>query len=109
METCQVFGLQIHSRLCTFPSMLIFVVGCLDGMRPTVVAGKKGNEITKKKIGQYSGAILVNTVVIHVDPDEPEFWTLSYNIYLPESVENSFGRMTIRDDLRGIYMRFQCR
>ena len=84
VETCQAFGEGLENQPWTFPSMLMSVVGCLDGMRQIIVVGKKEEEMTKKFIQNIWGRFMVNSMVIHVDPEEPEEWILSMNDVLQE-------------------------
>lgn len=84
VETCQAFGEELQSQPWTFPSMLMSVVGCVDGMKQIVVVGKKEDEMTAMFLHNIWERILVNTVVIHVDPEKPEEWILSYNDMLQE-------------------------
>jgi uncharacterized protein YyaL (SSP411 family) len=68
------------------PSMLMSVVGGLEGVRQIVVVGKKGHHelMTAKFLSEIWGRLLVNTVVIHLDPESMDERILSHNEVLHE-------------------------
>lgn len=84
VETCRAFGEELQDQPWMFPSMLMSVVGCLDGTRQIVVVGKREDDITTKLIQNVWERFMVNSVVIHVDPEEPEEWIISVNDVLLE-------------------------
>ena len=87
VETCQAFGEQLSSSPWAFPAMLTAVVGCLEGMREIVVVGKPGDDMTVKFLGNIWERLLVETVVIYLDPEKPDEWMLSRNEILREAVK----------------------
>jgi len=84
---CQAFSGELENQPWSFPSMLMSVSGCLDGMREIVVIGKRSDEMTTKFLENIWGRLLVNTVVIHLDPDDPDEWLTSYNEILQEALK----------------------
>lgn len=84
IETCQAFGEELENRSWTFPSMLMSIVGCLDGIRQIVIVGNQGDEMTAKFRHAVWERLLINTVVIHVDPGAPDEWMTSSNNVLKE-------------------------
>lgn len=84
IETCQAFGEELENRSWTFPSMLMSIVGCLDGIRQIVIVGNQGDEMTAKFRHAVWERLLINTVVIHVDPEAPDEWMTSSNNVLKE-------------------------
>lgn len=84
VETCRAFGEELGDQPWTFPSMLTSVVGCLNGMKQIVLVGKKEDEITTNFMQNMWGRFMVNSVAIHVDPEEPEDWIISRNDVLLE-------------------------
>jgi uncharacterized protein YyaL (SSP411 family) len=87
VETCQAFGEELAGSPWAFPAMLTSVVGCLEGMREIVVVGKHGDEMTSQFLRNIWERLLVNTVVIYLDPEEPDEWMLSRNEILQEAVK----------------------
>jgi uncharacterized protein YyaL (SSP411 family) len=84
IETCQAFSEELEKQPWAVPSMLMSVVGGLEGVRQIVVVGKKGHEMTAKFLSEIWGRLLVNTVVIHLDPESRDEWILSHNEVLHE-------------------------
>ena len=93
VETCQAFSGELENSPWTFPSMLMSVVGCLEGMREIVVIGQETDDLTRKFLENIWGRLLVNTVIIHLDPENPDEWLLSRNDMLREALKiSSEGR-----------------
>jgi uncharacterized protein YyaL (SSP411 family) len=91
VETCQAFAGELESSPWAFPAMLMSVAGSLDGMKEIVVIGKDGDEITRRFLENIWGRLLVNTVVIYLDPEQPDDWILSKNQVLREAVKIESG------------------
>jgi uncharacterized protein YyaL (SSP411 family) len=87
--TCQAFSEELEGQPWSFPSMLMSVSGCLDGMKEIVVVGKQNDEMTTKFLNEIWGRLLVNTVVIHLDPEKSDEWLLSKNEILQEALKIS--------------------
>lgn len=79
VETCQAFGETLQSHPWAFPAMLSSIAGCLDGMREIIVVGRDGDRLTQKYFQCIFSRPLVNTVVMHVDPDAPDTWLQERN------------------------------
>jgi uncharacterized protein YyaL (SSP411 family) len=93
VETCQAFATELQSSPWAFPAMLMSVAGSLDGMREIVVVGEDGEELTRKFLEDIWERLLVNTIVIYLDPEQPDDWILSKNEVLREAVKiKSEGR-----------------
>ena len=93
VETCQAFSGELENSPWAFPAMLMSVVGCLDGMREIVVIGKETDEMTRTFLQTIWGRLLVNTVIIHLDPQDPDEWLLSRNEVLRDALKiSSDGR-----------------
>jgi hypothetical protein len=56
-------------------------------MREIVVVGKPGDDMTVKFLGNIWERLLVETVVIYLDPEKPDEWMLSRNEILREAVK----------------------
>ena len=87
VETCQAFSGELENSPWAFPAMLMSVVGCLDGMREIVVIGRETDELTRTFLQNIWGRLLVNTVVIHLDPGSPDEWLLNRNEVLREALQ----------------------
>ena len=84
IETCQACSEELDKQPWAVPSMLMSVVGGLEGIRQIVVVGKKEHEMTANFLNEIWGQLLVNTVVIHLDPESTDEWMLSHNEVLNE-------------------------
>jgi uncharacterized protein YyaL (SSP411 family) len=87
VETCQAFGEELENHPWTFSSMLMSVAGCLDGIRQVVIVGKEGDDMTAKFRQAIWERLLINTTVIHLDPDAPDEWITSSNDVLMEALK----------------------
>jgi uncharacterized protein YyaL (SSP411 family) len=83
-ETCQAFGEELSSQPWQFPSMLTAMIGVLGGMKDIVIVGKHGAEATNRFIETVRSWMLVNAVLIHVDPEETGDWLVGRNTILKE-------------------------
>lgn len=63
------------------------VVGCLDGMHEVVVVGKETDEMTRTFLQNIWSRLLVNTVVIHLDPEKPDEWLLGRTEVLKDAMK----------------------
>jgi uncharacterized protein YyaL (SSP411 family) len=84
IETCQALSEELEKQPWSVPSMLMSVVGGLEGMRQIIVVGKKAHEMTAEFLNNIWGRSLVNSVVIHLDPENIDEWILSHNEVLHE-------------------------
>jgi uncharacterized protein YyaL (SSP411 family) len=87
VETCQAFSEELQNQPWAFPAMLTSVVGCLEGMREIVVVGKIGDTLTDQLLRNVWERLLVNTVVIYLDTENPDEWMLARNEVLKEAIK----------------------
>ena len=87
IEICQAYSEELEKQPWSVPSMLMSVVGGLEGVRQIVVVGKKEDETTAKFLNRIWERMLVNTVVIQFDPEDTDEWILSHNEVLHEVVK----------------------
>lgn len=93
VETCQAFSGELENSPWAFPSMLMSIVGCLEGMREIIVVGQETNDMTRKFLENLRERLSVNTVIIHLDHGKPDEWLLSHNNVLREALKiSSEGR-----------------
>jgi uncharacterized protein YyaL (SSP411 family) len=86
-KTCQAFALELKEHPWSFPSMLVPFYGAVEGIRQVVVIGRRDNAMTTKFLQMIQERVLVNTVVIHLDPDAPEEWLLTKNEVLRQAIK----------------------
>jgi len=84
IEICQAFSEELEKQPWSVPSMLMSLVGCLEGMRQIVVVGSREHEMTVEFLNNIRGRLLVNSVVIQLDPEVTDEWILSHNEVLHE-------------------------
>ena len=89
IRTCQSLGSALENAPWAFPAILLSVVGCLEGMRQIVLVGMDNDEITEMFLKNLRERVLVNTVVIRLDPQEPDEWLVTYNDMLQEVLKIS--------------------
>jgi uncharacterized protein YyaL (SSP411 family) len=87
LQTCLALGDNLENSPWAFPAILMSVVGCLEGVRQIVVVGKDDEEITREFLRNIWERVLVNTVVIHLDPEKPDEWLLEHNEVLQEALK----------------------
>ena len=81
-ETCGAFADELNDQPWQFPGMLTGLIGVLDGMKEIVIVGKRGAETTSRFMEAVRSRMLVNAVVIHVDPEERADWLVGRNTIL---------------------------
>ena len=81
-ETCAAFADKLSGQPWQFPSMLTALIGVLDGMKEIVIVGKREAVTTRCFMEAVRSRMLVNAVVIHVDPEERGDWLVGRNTLL---------------------------
>ena len=91
-ETCGAFADKLAVQPWQFPSMLTALIGVLDGMKEIVIVGKRGAVTTNCFMEAVRSRMLVNAVVIHVDPEERGDRLVGRNILLTGVLKSASDR-----------------